>query len=305
MTDYDDWLKERLRTIVLATDFHQNSRLALGYAALIAEHFNSKLIALNAFEYGRYSQAVELIDRLPSTERKAAEAELAKFTREAGVEKIVAELVVLDGLVVSTILKALAERSADLLVIGTEGTHKGLDHFILGSNTEALMLGSRCPTLTVGPRVPEHTKPKLSPDKVIYISDFSIASTAGATYAYAIGQAFGVATEVYQIASKAAKKDSVWLKTTAAQYCDILQFIAPDLPAEWFDSDFQLSRVVPEADLIAKVSEVSNLVVLGVQPASFLQRHLQSSLAYRLLANAASPVLTVPAENTAGRSPKL
>ncbi|ADV82715.1 universal stress protein [Terriglobus saanensis] len=295
MSDREEWLRKQFHNVLLATDFHQNSKLALRYAAELVHRFGGKLTVLNAFEFGPYSQTVEVLDHVPSMERRNAKELLNEFTLGAGPLDVLTEQIVVEGLVPSAIIKALYEFDVNLLVIGTEGMHRGFDHLLLGSNTEALMLGSHRPTLTVGPRVPERLEHETF-QKIIYISDFSVASTAAATFANLLEQAFQTTTEVYQLVSKAALKDAERLANTAAQYCDMLRFADPDLPMEWFDPEFQLSRILPEADLIAKVSEPSNLIVLGVQPASFIQRHLHTSLAYRLLANAASPVLTIPAE---------
>lgn len=302
MNDREEWLKERLSHVLLATDFHQNSRLALEYAAWLAHKFGGRLTLLNAFEFGPYSQSVEVLDRRPSNERTIATETLQEFATKAGRGDILTKQLVVEGFVPSAIIKALYELDVNLLVIGTEGVQKGLGHLVLGSNTEALMLGSHRPTLTVGPRVPERAESEIVCQKVIYISDFSVASTAAAIFTSALAQAFNAPIEVYQLVSKAASKDPARLQSLATQYCDMLRFADPDLPAEWFDPAFQLSRIFPEEDLMAKVAESSNLIVLGVQPASFIQRHLQTSLAYRLLANAASPVLTIPAEAVAGRS---
>lgn len=296
-----EWLKERFHTILLAMDFHQNSRLALDYAAEFARYFESKLTVLHAFNFGPYSETVEVVEHVQCRERRDAAELLGKFVAEAEVADVLAEALVVEGFVSSAIIKALAARSVDLLVIGTQGIHKGFDHFLLGSNTEALMLGSRCLTLTVGPHLRQVVSRKISVNKIIYISDFSVASTAAATYAFALGQVFAIEIEMYQLASKAARKDAPRLTDAATQYCDVLRFVDPNLPVQWFDYDFQLSRLVSETEVMAKVSAPSNLIVLGVQPASFLQRHLRTSPAYRLLANAASPVLTVPTEAAAGR----
>ncbi|MCU1322172.1 MAG: UspA protein [Acidobacteriaceae bacterium] len=303
MNDREGWLRERFDHVLLATDFHQNSRLALEYAAWLAHKFGGRLTVLNAFEFGPYSQTVEVLDSRPSRERTTAEELLQEFASRAGRSDVISEQLVVEGFVPSAIIKALYEFDVNLLVIGTEGVHQGLDHLLLGSNTEALMLGSHRPTLTVGPRVPERVEREIICQKVIYISDFSVASNAAATFASALAQAFNASTEVYQLVSKVALKEPARLQGVAAQYCDLLRFADPNLPAEWFDPEFQLSRIFPEEDLMAKVSESSNLIVLGVQPSSFIQRHLHTSLAYRLLANAASPVLTIPAE-AVGRSRK-
>jgi nucleotide-binding universal stress UspA family protein len=84
------------------------------------------------------------LDHLPSRERRDAEELLATFVRDAGVNNVLTEVVVIESFVTTAISKTLTERSTDLLVIGTEGTHEGIVHLLLGSNTEALMLGSLC-----------------------------------------------------------------------------------------------------------------------------------------------------------------
>ena len=294
------WLEERLQSILLATDLHQNSRLALNYAADLSRRFDSKLTALYVFEFGPHSANVELLDHLPSRERKEAEELLATFVRESGVLGVIPRVVEDESFVTTAILKSLIATSSGLLVIGTEGIQDGIDHFMLGSNTEALMLGSRCLTMTVGPRVPPITNEAVAFKKVIYISDLSVASIAAATYAVAFGQTFGVPTDLYQITSNAAREEPLRLEKVAAHYSDILRFVDPALPSEWFDPEFHLSRVVSEEELVAISTQSSNLIVLGVQPASFLQRHLRTSLAYKLVATAASPVLTVPAGSAEG-----
>jgi nucleotide-binding universal stress UspA family protein len=290
MGNQEQWLKERLHNIIVATDFHQNSRTALGYASGLANEFGSKLSILHAFEFGPYSKTVEVLDNIPSMERRIAAESLKEFVAQAGAPVVGAEQVTVEGTIPSAIIKTLLKVEADLLVIGTQGVHRGLDHLLLGSNSEALMLGSPCPTLTVGPRVPQTVEPQMTCRKLIHISDLSIASTSAAMFANRLGQAFHAETDVYQLVSKATAQDAPKLLEAAAQYCDILRFVDPELPREWFDPDFQLSRAVPEEEVMAQVSAQSNLIVLGVQPASFLQRHLHASLAYRILTNAGSPV---------------
>jgi hypothetical protein len=58
--------------------------LAFAYAATLAGHFESNLTTLHAFEYGPYSQTIEVLDQVPSKERKNAESLLRNFVLEAG-----------------------------------------------------------------------------------------------------------------------------------------------------------------------------------------------------------------------------
>lgn len=301
MIDRRTWLRERLKTILLATDLEQNSRVAAEYAVEVSKRFGGDVIFMNAFQFGPHSQTVEALDHKPSRERHNAQEGLAEFIREMNVGDSIVDTQVVEGPVPSAILKAEYELDVDLLVVGTTGIHKGMEHLLLGSNTEALMLGSHRPTLTVGPLVPPLKGKALSCGEVIYVSDFGVASTAAAKFAFEIGKAFDADANVYQLASKSLRSDRAKLRNNVQRYCDILQFANPDLPAEWFDVTFQLSRIVDEEAFMLKLQEPGNLIVLGVQPASFIQRHLHSSFAYRLLANAASPVLTISTEMTVSR----
>jgi nucleotide-binding universal stress UspA family protein len=295
MQDPHGWLAERLRRIVVATDFEVPSSTALHYASSLAQRFSSSLSVLHVFQFGHYSQTVEVLDNVPSMERRNAGEQLCDFVTASGGPDLEAEQVVVEGTVPSEVVKTLLSSGSDLLVIGTQGVHRGLDRLLMGSNSEALMLGSPCPTLTVGPHVPESPTSQVTFQKVMYVADLSMASTAAATFADKLGRTFGVETEVYQLASKAAKQDMRKLEDAAVQYCDVLRFVDAELPNEWFSPQFQISRIFDEELLMAKASEPSNLIVLGVQPASFLQRHLHTSLAYRILTSAASPILTIPA----------
>ena len=227
-------------------------------------------------------------------ERRTAEEMLRDLVDEAGSTADHAEQVVIEGMVPSEIIKTLSSSNVDLLMISPERVHRGLDHFLLGSNSEALMLGSPCPTLTVGPDVPERREAHATCHKVIYISDLSTASATAAVFANRIGRAFGVETEVYQLASHVTRHETLKLQDALARYTNVLKRIDDDLPVDWYTSEFHASRLYAEDEVIEKAMEPSNLVVLGVQSASFLQRHLHTSFAYRVLAKAASPVLSIP-----------
>nr|WP_280138042.1 universal stress protein [Terriglobus roseus] len=294
--DGERWLHERFARILLATDLCQNSKLALKFARGIADRFGSDLGTLHVFEFGPHGQAVEALDHIPSRERKIAQRSLEIFNADTGYPGIAADVVVAETSVTSAIIKFLDERSIDMLVIGTEGMRKGVAHFLLGSKTEALMFNSRHLVLAVGRKVLEASERRLRFGRVIYVSDFSAASIPAATYAFELARAFGVQADLYQIVPEAARNSEAQIADAAAEFCRQLRASNPALPSAWFDVDAEISRIVSERDLMAATRESSNLIVLGVQPASFLRRHVHTSFAYRLLENAASPILTVPVD---------
>lgn len=287
-------LEGNIRVVLLATDFLQSSRLALDYAAAFAHHFRARLITVNAFELGPEAHNVEEVDRKPSRTRKDAQARLQAFT--SGIERlgITAEWALVEGTVPKAILKAVTEHHADLLVLGTRGVHRGLGHLLVGSNTEALMLASPCPTLTIGPHVQGGIDLELRFTNILYISDFSVAAAAAAPFVQALGKDLRAGVEIYQVVPDSLRNDSVRMQQLAKEYCAALTSHHPKINSQWSSPEFQLARIRPAEDLLERSMDASALIVLGVQPASYLGRHLHTSFAYRLLANAACPILTVP-----------
>jgi len=122
-----EFLKGQVRTILLATDFLPISRLALDYAAACAHHFNARLVIVNVFELDPVAQNVELVDHMPSRTRRTAEARLAAFTSDLIRRGISADSLLVEGTVAVAILATATKINADLLVLGTQGVHRGLE----------------------------------------------------------------------------------------------------------------------------------------------------------------------------------
>ncbi len=144
----------RVATIDAATDFSENARGAIAWAAEIARAHGAKLVVFHAqLPPISPSAAPEFVPIPPETyeeERRRAEAalaELARELREAGCE---VETGIEAGPTASTILEAVAGRKADLLVVGTRGL-TGFQRILLGSTAARLVREAPCPVLTVHP----------------------------------------------------------------------------------------------------------------------------------------------------------
>lgn len=286
--------KTTIKTILLATDFLPNSRLAVDYAAVFAHRFHAHLIMAHAFEFGPHGKTVEVVSHMPCRERREAEARVRAFAQNLQNVGISAEWAVEEGPVPPTILQRGSHLKADLLVIGTQGVHRGIGHLLIGSNTEALMLGAPCPTLTIGPYVHGGINPDGSFDRLLCLSDFTPASAKAAAYAYGLAQDFGAPVELFQLPPDFARSDPQQLNQLAREYCAALASYKPEIEEEWCTPEFQLARVITPEEIRRQAMDSQTLMIMGVQPASFLGRHLHVSLPYRLLAEAACPILTVP-----------
>lgn len=298
-------MRTQISTILLATDFMQSSRLALDYALFGALHLGAKLVIVNAFELGPEASNVEIVDQVPSRTRKDAAARLQAFVAGSNCAGVSTDSALVEGPVPAAVLDAVTKFKADLLVMGTQGVHRGIGHLLIGSNTEALMLRSPCPTLTIGPHVLAGVNLDGRFKKVVYISNFRTASAAAAPFALQLSQMLASSIEICQVVkTQEFKEHPAQLQGIVEEYCAQLRSFAPDITEEWCNPEFQMKQIITPEEVLQKSLDPSVLMVVGAYSAPTLERHLHTSYPYRLLANAACPIITVRSERDRAQDAK-
>lgn len=287
-------MEARINTILLATDFMQSSRLALDYALFGAHHLGAHLVIVNAFELGPEASNLEIEYQVPNRTRKEAAARLQAFVAESNCAGVTTDSALVEGPVPDAILNAINKFGADLLVMGTQGVHRGFGHLLIGSNTEALMLHSPCPILTIGPHVLAGVNIEDRFSKVIYISNFTSASAAAALFALRLSQLLAKGIEVYHVVKDFERKEqSAHLKEVSEAYCSRLMSYAASIAEKWCDPAFQISPIISPEDVLKRSLDSSALMVVDAHGAPTFERHLRTSYPYRLLENAVCPIITV------------
>lgn len=204
------------------------------------------------------------------------------------------ETYVEDGIPSEVILRAIATHGADMLAIGLHGIHRGLDHFLVGSNTEKILLSASCPTLTVGPHALAGVDLVLHLKEILYFSDFTPAATAAAPYALFLGKKFQVPVDVCQLIPEIAEGNPNLRRKLADEYCEMMRLVIPESHCDWCLPAFHLDHGLAIEEIVKRAqTQVAGLIVLGVRKQSQLRRHLHASFAYQLLAKASCPVLTI------------
>jgi nucleotide-binding universal stress UspA family protein len=283
-----------IERIVYATDFLESSRLALDYAIGFAHQYDATLVMVYVVELSPAAQEVEAETGSPCLSRKAAHDRLDAFaagTRRLGIK---VELDLRDGAVSEMVIKSAEANRADLLVLGTHGTRRGLDHMLVGSNTERILLSARCPTLTVGRHVMGGIDLDLNLSEILFVSDFTKQAAAAGPYALSLAEKFNVPLEICQIVPENAERDPELRREIAEQYCEAMMHLIPGKRPNWCTPSFQLERSQSAEQILEKAkSDPASLIVLGVAPQSHLGRHLHTSFAYELLARATCPLVTI------------
>jgi nucleotide-binding universal stress UspA family protein len=143
--------------IVAATDFSDDSKLALSFAEELARKFSADLVVLHVDqplapvmmtpELGP-AMDVGAMGRIAEEQRLLAQRELDKIAgrlRDSGL-KVKSMLKV--GSPFLEILHTAQNEGADLIVLGTHG-RTGLAHVLMGSVAERVVQKSPCPVLTI------------------------------------------------------------------------------------------------------------------------------------------------------------
>jgi len=147
-----------MKTILVPTDFSEQARHALSFAAQIAHKGEgAKIVILHIIEgLGEHSfnttgevetgtgEEVIILNEL----NKRAHAAMQALINEKEFENLDMEGLVEFGNPYKGISKEIARCGADLVVMGTKGS-SGLEEVLIGSNTEKVVRYSKCPVITL------------------------------------------------------------------------------------------------------------------------------------------------------------
>jgi nucleotide-binding universal stress UspA family protein len=148
--------------ILCATDFSEAGQAAEEMAITLTRALGGELVYVHVNVetpplYGEAVFAAAEVERVYESERRWAEAELARHVAAVAQRGIKARSVLRTGVAVEQILAAAEEERADMLVMGTHG-RTGLDRLLMGSVAERVVRTATCPVLTVRPRPSEEKR---------------------------------------------------------------------------------------------------------------------------------------------------
>jgi len=140
-----------MKTILVPTNFSDNSRNALNYAIKVAELMDMKIILMNAYIFPIYTTEVPMpvnsYEELKVISEEGLERLRDEFQKKTKT-KIKMEFINRSGDCVEEIINAANENNVRLIIMGTKGGSKMRDIFI--GNTTASVIGqTSCPVLVI------------------------------------------------------------------------------------------------------------------------------------------------------------
>lgn len=283
-----------MKRIVLATDFLESSRLALDYAVAFANRYRATMTIVHAFELSHEAEEAEMINRRPSLSREHAMARLEAFgsgVRRLGIN---VETDLREGDPCAAILRCAADKEADLLVLGTHGVYRGLQHLLVGSNAEKILLSAEFPTLTVGRHVMAGIDLDVKFKEIVCVSDSSSESVAAVRYAIRLARDLESNPVLLPRTPDDTPADGENAGSSAERFCAELAKDEQFQNREWYEPSYVLDRMVTDAEIIRQSMLCADrLFVIGVRTEGRLNRHLHASFAYKLLARSSCPVVSI------------
>jgi nucleotide-binding universal stress UspA family protein len=282
-----------VNAVIYATDFSTCSENAGNYARLIAGHFAASLFVTHAFLLTQAAMEVEITQRKPSRQRDDLQAHLAQRANALSSDTLKAVPVLIEGNP-HQVIPALAEKHAPaLIVLGTHGAGP-IEHELIGSFAEKILRSTRWPCLTVGPQTPPTSAGTLPFRRILYATDLTPAAAHAAVYALTFAEAAGCDLDVLNVIPENSPEDTNRAAELEKHYKHALDQLVPQHVSEFCNPRTFVKTGKAHDRILAHIQENNiDLLVLGIRKTSHLGLEMRTSGAFRLIADAPCPVLTI------------
>jgi len=281
-----------INNILLATDFSEVSKAALGYACNLARWYGSKIFVAHVVPHEPYlSVPLEPIPVDLDLFWNREKQNMAAFVATKSLEEIPHEDILQRGELWDVISAVIENHNIDLVVVGTHG-RQGLKKVVLGSVAEKIYRQAKCPVLTVCPEIAASRKASWELKRILFATDFSETSLHALPYAVSLAEENQATLIFLHVAPLVPYqyKESV-MDTT----CKRLEGLMPTAEP-WCTPDFVVCFDFPAQGILQVARDrETDLIVLGVnrRAAVGLTSHLPWSTASDVVSAAPCPVLTV------------
>jgi nucleotide-binding universal stress UspA family protein len=284
-----------VRNILYATDFSPAAEAAAAYAAELARRYGSKIFALHVRPLQGYGMAPPeswpALREAWELQAKEQAGHLSRLFQSVEHESIVAE-----GEVWDEISKLIKQDDIDLAVIGTRG-REGLGKILLGSIAEGILRRAACPVLTVGPHVQVDAARATQMKRILFATDFSPASHAAALYAISLAQENQAHLDILHVVENRKTGELVGTQELILGTVDRMRGLLPPEAELWCEPAFVVEAGDPAGLVLQSARERnSDAIVIGVKRVKSelaASDHFPWSVAHKIIAGAACPVLTV------------
>ena len=300
-----------IRRILCPVDFSECSRRAVDHALAIARWYEASVTALHVYPMPPVAATpAGLIIFEPVLLTTDQRAYLLAATRQClatGSVGVVTNAVLREGGAATSILEQARDMDIDLIVMGTHG-RSGVDRLLIGSVTEKVLRKAACPVLTV-PHAAADAAPTspLLYKKILCPIDFSEPSIRAMDYAFSLARETDAHLTVLHVTPRELDlpgDDSEGdAKLTVEEFFDRRERWARQRLEEavrsgvdiYCTAEAEVTRARHPWEEILRVAREhqADLIVMGIQGRSAVDRMLFGSTTQQVIRQAGCPVLTL------------
>jgi nucleotide-binding universal stress UspA family protein len=294
--------------VLCATDFSEGSRHAFDYAVAMAKWYRATLTVLHVHRltmpvYAATPMAMPVgmpPILLTPAETAQLEQNLTSFVASASAPGLRVETLLDQDYDVAGAVLARAESvAADLLVLGTHG-RSGFERFVLGSVAEKVLRRAAVPVLTVPPRAGAPGRPISMRPRILCAVDFSRSSFRSLDYAASLAaETDGVLVVLHVVEVPPESPDLALPDLAAYREARLeegrlaLARTVGALAEAWKVVPLVLAGPPHRVILQTAAEQNADLIVMGIQGRSAVERGLFGWTAERVVREATCPVLTL------------
>lgn len=288
-----DKLDLSVKTVVYATDFSHCSENAGAFAARLAAHFSAQLLVAHAFSLSQAALEVEVETGEASEQRRDLISLLTAKAARLSTDGIVAVPTLVEGDPRDAI-SALADRNApSLIALGTQG-RGWLERGIIGSAAERILRSTQWPCLTVSPHVRPPSADTFPFKRILFATDFSEAAARAAAYAVYFSGAMNAEIDVLNVIQDDDIENPQRVAELRNRFFKALDDLVPEQAKQFCDPRTFVAVGSAHDQILNHIRGRSiHLLVLGLRKTSHPSMEMRMSGAFRIIADAACPVLTI------------
>lgn len=276
----------RLKDILFTTDFSEGSEHALPYLRAIAKTFKSA-VHLCHIEPPLLLVGSSAAPEIYQATGKVMAERLTALLNAPALKGLNLNLALGSGRIKDELLNIIRDRNIDLVVAGTHG-RAGFRKLLLGSVVEEIIRVSTCPVLIVSAGEASRTAAPFT--NILLPTKLNEARPKALPYTILLAKAFNAritvlhVTDREQSSGNGAGRQSIQESMTE-KLQPLLAFSRPEFVVEAGDPAETILRVAHERKI--------DLIAMGIENQFAPGAQLRSSTAYRIIAGAECPVLTV------------
>jgi nucleotide-binding universal stress UspA family protein len=286
-----NWSKPE--TILFATEVPPNEKV-FSFALAQARQNHSRLILFHAYDTlvvaSSEASGVRYYDFAAAARTETSLLE--PFAEQARADGIECEVIVRPGLAADQILSILREKHIDRVVMGTRSPGP-LGKILVGSVAEAVLRSAHIPVCVIGPDVVDQAFTGYKTKNILCAVGLSESSHAVALLAAELAVENKARLVLMHVMRPEDRVRLLEEHPEGNLETDLVAMIPSEIQEQISVETMILSGDPAEEVLFQAKANKVDLIVLGAQEASVISTLARQGVAYRVLAHAQAPVLTI------------